>query len=81
MGKDGHLLLQVFAAAFRAFGPAAAHDQSFKFPAAVAADKIIQRHLLFSRLNPNNCFGTIPPLPRPRRIASHHAGDFGHHAV
>jgi hypothetical protein len=50
MGKDGHLLLQVFTAAFRAFGPAAAHDQGFKFPAAGAADKIIQRHLVFSRV-------------------------------
>jgi hypothetical protein len=50
MGKDGHLLLQVFTAAFRAFGPVAAHDQGFKFPAAGAADKIIQRHLVFSRV-------------------------------
>jgi len=40
MRENGHLLLQIFALAFRAFRLAAPHDKCFKFPAAGAADKI-----------------------------------------
>jgi hypothetical protein len=49
MRENRHLLLEVFAFAFRAQGFAGSHDQGFKFLAAGTTDKIKQWHLFFSR--------------------------------